>query len=129
MLSYAGRLQLIKSVLFGIQLYWCQIFVMPKKVLKEIQRICRVFLWTGCDSNSKKAPISWAQMCLPKSCGGWNLKDLITWNTAAVIKHCWALSMKQDRLRVKWVHMYYIKQKDSWTMPVPNYLVFEENLA
>lgn len=49
MLSYAGRLQLIKSVLFGIQLYWCQIFVMPKKVLKEIQRICRVFLWIGQD--------------------------------------------------------------------------------
>lgn len=43
-LSYAGRLQMIKSVLFGIQLYWCQIFVMPKKVMKEVQRICRCFL-------------------------------------------------------------------------------------
>lgn len=34
--TYAGRLQLVKSVLFVIQLYWCQIFVMPKKVMKEI---------------------------------------------------------------------------------------------
>lgn len=40
-LSYAGRLQLVKSVLFGMQLYWCQIFLMPKKVMKEIQKICR----------------------------------------------------------------------------------------
>ena len=128
-LSYAGRIQLIKSVLFGIQLYWCQIFVMPKKVMKEIQRICRVFLWTGGDAGSRKAPISWEQLCLPKSCGGWNLKDLGIWNKAAVLKHCWALALKQDRLWVRWIHTYYVKQNNFWTMPVPNYLVYEEDLA
>ncbi|XP_021865115.2 uncharacterized protein [Spinacia oleracea] len=97
-LSYAGRLQLVKSVSFCIQLYWSQIFVMPKKVMKEIQRICRCFMWSGTDEGSRKAAVSWEQLCLPKSCGGWNLKDLTVWNKAAVLKHCWALSLKHDRL-------------------------------
>ncbi|XP_056685901.1 uncharacterized protein [Spinacia oleracea] len=120
LLSYAGRLQLVRSVLFGIQLYWCQIFIMPKKVLKEIQRICRCFLWTGAEGNSRKALVAWDQLCLPKVCGGWNLKDLPLWNKSAVAKHCWALSLKDDKLWVKWIHTYYVKHNDFWTMPIPN---------
>lgn len=46
-LSYAARLQLVSSILHGFQLYWCQIFILPKRVLKEIQSICRTYLWTG----------------------------------------------------------------------------------
>lgn len=34
LLSYASRLWLVNTVLYGIQLYWCQIFVMPLKVLR-----------------------------------------------------------------------------------------------
>lgn len=48
MLSYAGRIQLIK----------------------EIQRLCRCFLWTSSDVSSRKAPISWETVYLNKSCGG-----------------------------------------------------------
>lgn len=46
-LSYAAKVQLVNVVLNRFQLYWCQIFVLPEKVIKEIQSICRVFLWTG----------------------------------------------------------------------------------
>ncbi|KAH0737277.1 hypothetical protein KY290_035982 [Solanum tuberosum] len=31
LLSYVGRIQLIKSMLFSIQTFWAQIFVLPKK--------------------------------------------------------------------------------------------------
>ncbi|XP_021857904.1 uncharacterized protein [Spinacia oleracea] len=86
-----GRLQLFKSVLCGIQLYRCQIFVMPKKVMNEIQRLCRCFLWSGADSGSRKAPISWDH---------------------------------QDRMWVKWMHAYYIKNNDFWSMDVPNGLTW-----
>lgn len=44
LLSYAGRVQLIKSVLFSIQTYWSQIFAIPQKVVKMIQAACRIFL-------------------------------------------------------------------------------------
>lgn len=69
-LSYAGRLQLINSVLINMQSYWGQIFVFPKKLFKEVVAICRSFLWRGGVSPSPKALIAWSAVCLPKSCGG-----------------------------------------------------------
>lgn len=40
-LSYAARLQLINSVLMGISTYWCQLFVLLKKVINHVNAICR----------------------------------------------------------------------------------------
>ena len=73
-LSYAGRCQLITSVLQGIQLYWSQIFLLPKKVLKEIQSILRSFLWSG-SSESRKALVAWDDLCYKKTSGGLNFKE------------------------------------------------------
>ncbi|XP_056697358.1 uncharacterized protein [Spinacia oleracea] len=111
-LSYAGRLQLVQTILLSLQSFWCQIFILPKKVIKEIQGYCRVFLWTGNTDPSKKALVAWHKLCLPKVAGGLNLKDMCWWNKAAVAKLLWAITYKKDRLWCKWVHAYYIKGRD-----------------
>ncbi|XP_016505979.2 uncharacterized protein LOC107823783 [Nicotiana tabacum] len=36
-LSYAGRIQLVQTVIFNIQAYWAQIFIIPAKVIKAIE--------------------------------------------------------------------------------------------
>lgn len=46
-LAYQGRLVLVNPVLLIIQVYWSQVFIMPRNVLKEVESICRAFLWTG----------------------------------------------------------------------------------
>ncbi|XP_070028800.1 uncharacterized protein [Nicotiana sylvestris] len=46
-LSYAGRVQLINSVLIHVHTYWASIFLLPKAVMKQITIICRNFLWEG----------------------------------------------------------------------------------
>jgi len=114
--SYARRLQLIKSVLFDVQTYWSQVFVLPQKVLKLIQTVCRVFLWTGKSGISKRALIAWEHICLPKLAGGWNVIDLKCWNQAVISKQLCNLSHKKDVLWVKWVHEYYIKGRDMLLM-------------
>ena len=43
-LSYAVRLQLVNVVLMSIFSYWCQMFILPKKVVKEINNVCRAYL-------------------------------------------------------------------------------------
>jgi len=96
--SYARRLQLIKSVLFDVQTYWSQVFVLPQKVLKLIQTVCRVFLWIGKSGISKRALIAWEHICLPKSAGGWNVIDLKCWNQAVISKQLCNLSHKKDVL-------------------------------
>ncbi|KAL0286586.1 UNVERIFIED_CONTAM: hypothetical protein Sangu_2728100 [Sesamum angustifolium] len=46
-LSYAGRLQLIKSVLTTLHTYWASAFILPKGVLKTLEKKMRQFLWQG----------------------------------------------------------------------------------
>lgn len=38
------------------------------------------------------------------------------WNRAAIIKLLWALSKKEDKLWVRWIHIYYVKNKNVWLM-------------
>lgn len=64
--SHARRDQLIKSVVFGVQVYWSQIFILPQKVLKMVQTACRVFLWTGKAELSRRALATWEKVMLPQ---------------------------------------------------------------
>ncbi|XP_019224489.1 PREDICTED: uncharacterized protein LOC109206154 [Nicotiana attenuata] len=113
-LSYAGRLQLVKSVLYSIQVYWSQVFVLLRKVVQMIEATCRNFLWTGGNDLSKKALIAWDRLCLPKIAGGLNILDIYTWNWAAIGKLLWNICRKKDCLWVKWIHAYYTKTGDIW---------------
>ncbi|XP_075076510.1 uncharacterized protein LOC142163153 [Nicotiana tabacum] len=39
-LSYVGRVQLVQSVIFGIQVYWAQLFTFPAKNKEAIAKTC-----------------------------------------------------------------------------------------
>lgn len=97
-LSYAGRIQLIRVVLFGVQSYWSQMFLIPSKVIKTIEAYCRSFIWSGTNVITKRALISWEKVCKSKSAGGLNILNLKQWNRAAIIKLQWDLTTKADRL-------------------------------
>ena len=43
-LSFAGRMQLVNSVLMSVSVYWCQIFILHKSVIKKINSVCRAYL-------------------------------------------------------------------------------------
>ncbi|XP_074283597.1 uncharacterized protein LOC141608138 [Silene latifolia] len=108
-LSYAGRVVLIKSVLSTLHSYWARIFILPKTVIRNIEAICRDYLWHGKDSGSKPALVAWGKICRSKKKGGLGIKDLLLSNCAAVGKYVWWIEKKEDHLWVKWVHAIYIK--------------------
>ncbi|XP_057251725.1 uncharacterized protein LOC130591813 [Beta vulgaris subsp. vulgaris] len=110
LLSYAGRMQLVKTMLSSMQNYWAHIFPLSKKIIRAIVSVCRRFLWTGKTGESKKAPIAWDMLQKPKTAGGWNIINMEVWNKAAMLKLLWAIAFKTDKLWVKWVHSYYIKR-------------------
>ncbi|XP_019240565.1 PREDICTED: uncharacterized protein LOC109220557 [Nicotiana attenuata] len=103
MLSYVGRLQLIRSVLIAIEKFWSQIFILPKKVIQRIEQICKRFLWNGNNECSKKALVAWDKICVPKSAGGLNIVDIYTWIKASILKNYWNLCKKKDRLWIQWI--------------------------
>jgi len=37
-LSFAGRLQVVSSVLYSVQVYWISIFILPKKITRAIEK-------------------------------------------------------------------------------------------
>lgn len=69
-LSYQGRLVLVNSVLMSIHIYWAQVFISPKKVLKEVEMMCRAFLWIGKHYSGKGGYVAWPNVCIPKHDGG-----------------------------------------------------------
>lgn len=90
-LSYAGRLVLVKSVLTSMQNFWCQLFLLPKKLLREVPSLD----WR---LHCKRALVAWEKLCTPRNAGGLNIRQLEFWNKAAIVKHLWALSSKADKL-------------------------------
>lgn len=107
MLSYAGRAQLIRSVVYAIQMYWSQVFMLPKKIIQSVEAICRRFLWTGQAETSKKALIAWDKLCNAKEGGGLNFPNIAIWNKAAIGKLMWNVCKEEDKLWVQWIHNYY----------------------
>ncbi|KAL2904550.1 LINE-1 retrotransposable element ORF2 protein [Bienertia sinuspersici] len=111
-ISYAGRMQLINAVLLSIHQYWAQVIVLPKTILKQVEAICRAFLWTGQWFSSSPGNVKWESVCKTKKEGGLGFRDTIKWNIANLGKHVWAMAMEKDHLWVKWIHTVYLKNKN-----------------
>ncbi|GJW72836.1 hypothetical protein Tco_0132206 [Tanacetum coccineum] len=65
-LSFAGRLQLCKSVISSMQVYWASVLVLPKGIIYDIQQLIRCFLWCNGDFKRGKAKVAWEDIFLPK---------------------------------------------------------------
>ncbi|KAL0439679.1 UNVERIFIED_CONTAM: hypothetical protein Slati_2450900 [Sesamum latifolium] len=46
-LSFAARIQLLKSIISALNIYWATAFILPSGVLKTIEARMRKFLWQG----------------------------------------------------------------------------------
>lgn len=88
-LSFAGRFQLLSSVMFSIQVYWSSMFILPKKIIKTIEHKFNSFLWKGTDQSALGVKVAWHLVCVPKQEGGLGLKRIEDWNKAAILKHIW----------------------------------------
>ncbi|KAL0437489.1 UNVERIFIED_CONTAM: Retrovirus-related Pol polyprotein from type-2 retrotransposable element R2DM [Sesamum radiatum] len=60
-LSFSGRLELIRSIIQGVECFWLQCFPLPAAVIDKIHRLCWNFLW-----NSKRAPVAWRKSATQK---------------------------------------------------------------
>lgn len=120
-LNHAGRLQLIKVVLFGIQGYWSSHLSLPKFALKKIQSLFVNYLWSGSCTSVKQVKVSWHECCYPKSEGGLGLRDLCDWNRATFLFHLWRiLQPNNNSLWITWFKRVYLKRKALWTMEIPS---------
>ncbi|GFZ21539.1 hypothetical protein Acr_29g0007010 [Actinidia rufa] len=85
-LSYAGRTELVKSVLQGVECFWLSILSIPAGVKAKIIQLCRNFLWSV-NYNSHKRP-------------------LVAWEED--------IQAKKDSIWVQWVHQIYMNNRSFW---------------
>ncbi|CAN1304729.1 LINE-1 reverse transcriptase homolog [Linum perenne] len=114
-LSYAGRVQLINSVVSAMCSYWMSIFLLPKHVIKDVEQVCNRFLWGTNEKGAAKAKVSWEKTALPKLEGGVGIKDLSSWNMACIARHIWTLMLCSGSIWVAWIKYYRIRVRDFWT--------------
>ncbi|GJW47799.1 hypothetical protein Tco_0079445 [Tanacetum coccineum] len=81
-LSAAGHLQLIRSVLGAMHIYWASVFILPSRVLLNIEQLVR---------------------------GGLGIRRLEVFNYALMIADIWKLLSLKESLWVKWIHEYKLK--------------------
>lgn len=93
------RVVLINSVLVGVFGFWASTFILPSEVIKQIEAVCRNFLWSGAETYSLRPLVKWQGVCQPKTAGGIGLKNMKIWNNALIAKHIWAIANKKALTR------------------------------
>lgn len=76
LLSRAGRLQMVQSVLSAVPVYYMLCFRLPMWVVNRIDRIRRNFLWGRGENNPGISITNWQITCIPKEWGGLGISDL-----------------------------------------------------
>ncbi|GJW49095.1 RNA-directed DNA polymerase, eukaryota, reverse transcriptase zinc-binding domain protein [Tanacetum coccineum] len=83
-LSYAGRIQLIAYVLSTMQQYWASVYMLPDTVIKDLDKLFKMFIWNAENSAKGKARVAWNLVCRSKEQGGLGIKPLKRWNEEIV---------------------------------------------
>ena len=115
-LSFAGRLQLLNSVVFSLTNFWIAAFRLPKACIREIDKLCSAFLWSGPVLNPRKAKVAWKEVCAPKSEGGLGLRSLEEANKVSMLKLIWRLLSAKGSLWVDWVQQNLIRSGSFWAV-------------
>lgn len=76
LLSFAGKITLIKSVILSIPTYYLAGCKLPMAVINKIERLIRNFLWSKDDHSHHYHLIIWKQISKAKDEGGLGLFHL-----------------------------------------------------
>ncbi|CAA7024778.1 unnamed protein product [Microthlaspi erraticum] len=114
-LSFAGRLQLIQSVLSSMVNFWAAVFPLPMSCIKKLEQICNSFLWNGAPNSARGAKISWESVCSPKAAGGLGLRRIADSVQVYGLKLIWLIFAGNGSLWVAWVRNNIIGERLIWT--------------
>ncbi|CAL5353932.1 unnamed protein product [Camellia sinensis] len=114
LLSFAGRLTLIKFVLDSLPGYYISIFKMPKGVVREIERIKAAFLWGSLGVKRKIRLVNWKDVTRRKEQGGLGLRRIDEMNEFLLVKWWWRYGVEDNSLWKKIIISKYEAGGGRW---------------
>lgn len=98
-LSRAGREVLLKTVLQSVPNYAMNVFLMPKGLSEEIEKLMNSFWW-GCEGGRKGGIrwSTWVDLCIPKKFGGMGFRRVRAMNLAMLGKQGWKMLTQPNSL-------------------------------
>ncbi|CAK8544840.1 unnamed protein product [Lathyrus sativus] len=76
LLSIAGRVQLVNSVIHNMLLYSFRIYSWPVSLINQIETRCRNFIWSGNIKKRKMATVAWKSCCQDLKDEGLGIRSL-----------------------------------------------------
>ncbi|KAL2223883.1 UNVERIFIED_CONTAM: hypothetical protein Sindi_2942600 [Sesamum indicum] len=100
-----------------MSVYWASAFILSKKIIKEIEKRLRAFLWKG-TGNSGYAKVAWNDVCRPVEEGGQGIRDVATLNQALMSKKlCDVIRCERTSIWVDWLYASRLQDTSVWTDP------------
>jgi hypothetical protein len=100
LLYIGGRLILLNAVMAAKSIYFMSVFMVPKGVIAEMDRIKNQFLWHGhkeSQMNSKpRHLINWRTILMPREAGELGIRDPRLTNKALMMKWMWTWHKSAD---------------------------------
>ncbi|KAJ0683034.1 putative reverse transcriptase zinc-binding domain-containing protein [Helianthus annuus] len=113
-----GRVTLIRSVLESLPTYYFSLYKAPLKVISDLEKIIKKFLWGGSSEVNKINWVAWDRVALPKKAGGLGISKLINVNRASLCKWGWRYKREKDNLWVKVVDAIHLSGSGWSFLPV-----------
>lgn len=114
-LSFAGKVQMIYTVIYAMVNFWSSVFVLPKWFYAKVDSLCSGFLWKNSTSSpAAGARVSWGSICTPKSEGGLGIRKLEDFEMVFRLKRVWLFFSASGSLWVPWLRNNRFRRRSMW---------------
>lgn len=117
-ISMGGRITLIKATLSNLPVYYMSLFKMPLKIISQVKKYQRDFLWKG-GFDKKDHLVNWKEVCRPKLMGGLGIGKIKERNMVLMGMWLWRFSMEQDSLWYSTISHRYGHHPNGWDCNSP----------
>lgn len=113
-LSFAGKVQMISSVIYRMVNLWSSVFVLPKWFYAKVDSLFSGFLWKNSTSSASGARVAWSDICKPKAEGGLSIRKLEEFKMVFRLKRVWLFFSASGSLWVPWLQSNRFGGRSIW---------------